>query len=845
MSLTSEGTPTSSRSFGFPFRARTTSSTTTEAPLSHIPRKLNSLFQFNHAKVDDNNKNTSRQQPSTSLERDYKRRYSSDEEDSYSDNGTIQPGGGQYTLRVINPDPVSSESDDDDDDRGQSSLPRNSTTATAATATATSTQSPSPSRQFDIAPVHEEAPPLAFVTAFVTAVPSPTASSLSLGSNSHQKEIGESIPHSQASEQPSLSKNASSARPLSRRESKTLQESSSSSLPLDFLPPLDLLPLDFNHYVRASTSAGGHTTPRQIYERIVEEEDIEDERKTSQRQKPQSQESQQLQQSHHEMSNLITGEPLVQTPLPLSPEAAEINSQYLEPLNSVMKESVQSTPFGHVQKSVLTHSQRPLMPGDSGIVSSSLYGNRSVATTITTDSVLTSTMRSPHSKYTKASYSLTSRRDALKLYRDMAEKTNDPEVQLTYAKYLLEIAPLYISSRNATHRGYNKSSPLSIMGHDIVKRGRTSLSYTAGRLNTASSTSETMDHDKKGQALEEEGVRWIRRLAKEGVGEAAGMLASWIDEQKYGFKSNPAKALSLHEIAARQGRSESIFAVGEHLERQGQPKAALKYYKDASERGLVAAVQRLAIVMIHGQLGQRQNMSSGLDLLAQAAANATQDNPDPLFVFAQALSNTYPLADIPAELVQAYGGKAAALPAFEHAAELGHAGALAQLGTIYQQGLYDAPVNLEKSFKYYEKAAEKGNPDGMFGLSTLYNGGLRGPDDSPSEQQTRIERDVSRWFENNPLNEDLAFHWCQKAANMNHLDAIYLLGWYYEKGFGTPRDQGRANILYHRAANKGHEEAAQRLWKECTVKQHTVEQSANVRRTGHDSKLDSQTCTIM
>lgn len=144
----------------------------------------------------------------------------------------------------------------------------------------------------------------------------------------------------------------------------------------------------------------------------------------------------------------------------------------------------------------------------------------------------------------------------------MAEKTKDTDIQLNYAKYLLEVASLFGGPSSGHH------TPTLVM-----KRG--------GRLK---------DNEAKRRALEDEGVRWIRRLAKRDVGEAAYMLATWIEQQKYGIRRNPGKAFRYFEVAAASGRPEAMYAVGKYHERMGNGSEAVKHYKAAAERGLVDAV---------------------------------------------------------------------------------------------------------------------------------------------------------------------------------------------------------------------------------------------------------------
>ena len=55
----------------------------------------------------------------------------------------------------------------------------------------------------------------------------------------------------------------------------------------------------------------------------------------------------------------------------------------------------------------------------------------------------------------------------------------------------------------------------------------------------------------------------------------------------------------------------------------------------------------MAKIHLHGEFGQRQNMSTGLELLSQAADGANELCPDPPYLFGLILTNTYPKADIP------------------------------------------------------------------------------------------------------------------------------------------------------------------------------------------------------
>lgn len=197
------------------------------------------------------------------------------------------------------------------------------------------------------------------------------------------------------------------------------------------------------------------------------------------------------------------------------------------------------------------------------------------------------------SKYSKASFTLTNQRDSLRMYRDMAEKVNDPLVQLSYAKYLLDVAELYNTNKDDVKRQSTAADEeaISNLWVDMVKRA-------SGRANLARGIAPfikpEMDAKAKREALEMEAITWIKRLAKEQVGEAAHMQATWIDNQKYGFAPNPEKAYRLHVIAARSGNPYSMYAVAKYLEHQipssSSGEDVFEYYQSAANKGYLPAL---------------------------------------------------------------------------------------------------------------------------------------------------------------------------------------------------------------------------------------------------------------
>jgi hypothetical protein len=232
----------------------------------------------------------------------------------------------------------------------------------------------------------------------------------------------------------------------------------------------------------------------------------------------------------------------------------------------------------------------------------------------------------------------------------MAEKTNDTTTQLMFAKYLLETSNAFqqrptqtvvgsmwglgsTTNKSQRHEPYLVVPPPSARGEEDVSsptassvasssdpktsevgtsRSSTSNYHQQQSLmnvtmkqqaslniksaiaanNSASVTSES--NDQKRKLLEQEGIKWIVKLAKQNVPEACYMQANWMDKELYGFKGNKVKSIALHHIAAKANIPESVFAIAEHYEqddkREIEPARIVKFYQSAANFGYVNAI---------------------------------------------------------------------------------------------------------------------------------------------------------------------------------------------------------------------------------------------------------------
>lgn len=156
-------------------------------------------------------------------------------------------------------------------------------------------------------------------------------------------------------------------------------------------------------------------------------------------------------------------------------------------------------------------------------------------------------------------------------------------------------------------------------------------------------------------------------------------------------------------------------------------------------------------------------------------------------------------------------------------------------------------MNFARAFDYYQEAATMhNNAKAMLGLCRLYNRGIHGPEDK--DYQRRLELDVSAWLANTHPDEDVSFAWCEKAARAGKHEALLLLGWFYEIGFGVPRDFSRAKVYYQSAADRGNQEAKKKLLnthRSITQHQHEVIQSSGKKKKTKVAEKKQNGCRCM
>ncbi|KAK9762036.1 hypothetical protein K7432_012600 [Basidiobolus ranarum] len=339
--------------------------------------------------------------------------------------------------------------------------------------------------------------------------------------------------------------------------------------------------------------------------------------------------------------------------------------------------------------------------------------------------------------------------NTLEQYRVNAKKSNDPKIQFDFAKYLVDTA----SSLEATDKATEKTK----------------------------------------KALITEALKWIKRLATQGMGlgrpaypEAQFFLANCYGTSALGLAVDHEKAFSLYVQASKQNHSAATYRAAVCYEVGAGTKRdysrGVQFFRKAAILGDTAAMYKLGMILLKGLLNQNPNPREAITWLKRAAANADMENPHAL----HELGLCYEKDGIPSIIPD----ESYARELYTQAAQLGYAPAQFKLGCSYEYGTITCPVDPRRSIAWYTRAAEQGDPEAELALSGWY---LTGADGILKQSDTE------------------AYLWARKAADKSQAKAEYAIGYYSEVGIGVRQDLEEAKKWYMCAAAQGNKRAMQRL----------------------------------
>ncbi|KAI8985080.1 hypothetical protein BDB01DRAFT_721641 [Pilobolus umbonatus] len=321
---------------------------------------------------------------------------------------------------------------------------------------------------------------------------------------------------------------------------------------------------------------------------------------------------------------------------------------------------------------------------------------------------------------TTASFSLTNDKDSIKIFRRMAFKINNSQVQLTYAKYLMKLVYIYIDKINDN------------VDHTI---------------------SDIRDR------LQREAEYWIERLAKLNCNEALYIKAQWHrqyykDDRIYRIfvgaqykKVNHLRAFKYLQRAAKLHFTEAHYDLADYYIEKKDYKKAISCYQLAASDDHLLSLYKLGNIMLRGLFNQERNIGEGIAFLKRAASMNMPQSALSAYDLACIYANDLESIDLDSE--------ALAITYFEIADRLCMTKASLRLAHIYEHGYLNCKPNPWKAYQLYMKASELGDEMAMLELSRLYRHGIA-----------------------NCLNAHppTAFKWCYQAAESNNIVALYTLG---------------------------------------------------------------------
>ncbi|GAN06738.1 conserved hypothetical protein [Mucor ambiguus] len=366
------------------------------------------------------------------------------------------------------------------------------------------------------------------------------------------------------------------------------------------------------------------------------------------------------------------------------------------------------------------------------------------------------------SRVSMASASLVHDKESMKTYRRMATKTNDRNIQFTYAKYLMQLVSLYIGSKEPSV---------------VATRDR----------------------------LQEEAEYWVDKLAKSNHAAALYTKGQWLrhcgDIKAIGIfvgaqykKVNHAKAFKCFQQAAKYGSVEAYYELAEYWMVRKDYKKSMDCYRYAASKQHILSLYKLANILLRGLLHQQKDIQQGLIYLRQAADSEKPDCARSAYDLACILSNDLKSIDLENEcsITTFYitPNATLAMHYFKKADSFGLVNATFRLGQLYKEGQQQFHPNAWEAYKCFARVAEHGNEDAMIELAHYYKDGISG------------------YLSPQPL---LAFQWCHKATENGNPVADYVLGTFYEHGIGVYPDQAKAQEWYNKSASKRYGPAEERL----------------------------------
>ncbi|KAI9812804.1 MAG: hypothetical protein M1826_002770 [Phylliscum demangeonii] len=288
--------------------------------------------------------------------------------------------------------------------------------------------------------------------------------------------------------------------------------------------------------------------------------------------------------------------------------------------------------------------------------------------------------------------------------------------------------------------------------------------------------------------LRDDAVNIVTFLADQFHPKAEFLRGTWLEFGKFGFRMDKRDAFRCYARAAASGYGRAEYRMGTQFEMSNEPLKATEHILKGVALGDSASHYRFGMMLLLGQLGQRQDYRRGLDHLRFAADTADENAPQGAYVFGMLQARELEHIDVPEPLLPLDPNQARVF--IERAAFLGFAKAQVKMGSAYELCQLGCDFSPLLSLHYNALAARQGEADAEMSVSKWFLCGFEG------------------MFEKN---EEVAFQFAGRAAFAGLATAEFAMGYFYEVGIYVPTDKNRARDWYEKAARKGNDDAKRRL----------------------------------
>ena len=311
-----------------------------------------------------------------------------------------------------------------------------------------------------------------------------------------------------------------------------------------------------------------------------------------------------------------------------------------------------------------------------------------------------------------------------------------------------------------------------------------------------------IERDKGERASKQQVIYYFENSAKLNNAYAMFVLGQLHDTSINGFINDDAKAFEWYEKAAKLGSDGAMYNLAVMLQNgrgvRKDEKKSFGWYQKSADLGNADAMNNLAVMYQNGW-GESKNDFKAVDWYLKSAdlghvaamnnlgwmyqngRGVRKDEKKAFELYKKSADLGY--ADAMDNLAHFYElglgiakDEKKAFDWYQKSANLGNTWAISNLGWMYQEGL-GVTQDDQKAVALYQKAADLGNSDAMNNLATMYyfgRGGLQGG------MQASVK-------------------WYQKAMDLGSSKATSQLGFMYRGGWGVPRDDDKAVVLYNKA----------------------------------------------